>query len=34
VAECAIAFMWASAKGFARIDRGMRAGRWLGIDRL
>lgn len=32
VAECAIALMWASAKGFARMDRGMRAGRWLGIE--
>ena len=32
VAECAIALMWASAKGFARMDRGMRAGQWLGID--
>jgi D-3-phosphoglycerate dehydrogenase len=32
VAECAIALMWASAKGFARMDRGMRAGQWLGIE--
>ena len=32
VAECAIALMWASAKGFARMDRGMRAGHWLGIE--
>jgi D-3-phosphoglycerate dehydrogenase / 2-oxoglutarate reductase len=32
VAECAVALMWASAKGFARMDRGMRAGRWLRID--
>jgi D-3-phosphoglycerate dehydrogenase / 2-oxoglutarate reductase len=32
VAECAIALMWASAKGFARMDRAMRAGRWLGVD--
>jgi D-3-phosphoglycerate dehydrogenase len=32
VAECAVALMWASAKGFARMDRGMRAGRWLGVD--
>ena len=32
VAEYAIALMWASAKGFARMDRGMRAGRWLGIE--
>ena len=29
VAECAFALMWASAKGFARMDRGMRAGQWL-----
>ena len=29
VAECAIALMWASAKGFAEMDRGMRAGNWL-----
>jgi D-3-phosphoglycerate dehydrogenase / 2-oxoglutarate reductase len=32
VAECAIALMWASAKGLARMDRGMRAGQWLRID--
>jgi len=32
VAECAIALMWASARGFAPMDRGMRAGRWLGIE--
>lgn len=29
VAECAFALMWASAKGFARMDREMRAGNWL-----
>lgn len=29
VAECAIALMWASAKGFAFMDRNMREGRWL-----
>ncbi len=29
VAECAIALMWSSAKGFAEMDRGMRAGNWL-----
>ena len=29
VAECAIALMWASAKGFARMDRAMRDGGWL-----
>jgi D-3-phosphoglycerate dehydrogenase / 2-oxoglutarate reductase len=32
VAECAIALMWASAKGFARMDREMRAGNWLRTD--
>ena len=32
VAECAIALMWASAKGFARMDREMRAGTWLRTD--
>lgn len=32
VAECAIALMWASARGLARMDRAMRAGRWRGID--
>lgn len=29
VAECAFGLMWAAAKGFARMDRGMRAGHWL-----
>jgi len=29
VAECAFALMWASAKGFASMDREMRAGNWL-----
>ncbi len=29
VAECAFGLMWAAAKGFARMDRGMRAGLWL-----
>ena len=29
VAECAIALMWTAAKGFARMDREMRAGNWL-----
>jgi D-3-phosphoglycerate dehydrogenase len=29
VAECAIALMWAAAKGFAAMDREMRAGNWL-----
>ncbi|MBM3555723.1 MAG: 3-phosphoglycerate dehydrogenase, partial [Alphaproteobacteria bacterium] len=32
VAECAIALMWASAKGFSRMDREMRAGNWLRCD--
>jgi len=32
VAECAFALMWASAKGFAYMDRGMRAGNWLRSD--
>jgi D-3-phosphoglycerate dehydrogenase len=32
VAECAIALMWAAARGLARMDRGMRAGRWLRIE--
>jgi D-3-phosphoglycerate dehydrogenase len=29
VAECAFALMWAAARGLARMDREMRAGRWL-----
>ena len=29
VAECAIALMWAAARGLARMDREMRAGRWV-----
>jgi len=32
VAECAFALMWASSKGFAAMDRGMRAGNWLRTD--
>jgi len=32
VAECAVALMWAAAKGFARMDREMRAGNWLRTD--
>lgn len=32
VAECAIALMWASAKGFARMDGAMRTGNWLRTD--
>jgi D-3-phosphoglycerate dehydrogenase / 2-oxoglutarate reductase len=34
VAECAIALMWASARGFACMDREMRAGNWLRTDAL
>jgi len=34
VAECAIALMWAAARGFARMDREMRAGNWLRTDAL
>ncbi|MCZ2495694.1 3-phosphoglycerate dehydrogenase [Xylophilus sp. Kf1] len=29
VAECAFSLMWSAAKGFARMDREMRAGQWL-----
>lgn len=32
VAECAFGLMWAAAKGFARMDRGMREGQWLRTD--
>ncbi|WP_420995154.1 NAD(P)-dependent oxidoreductase [Cupriavidus sp. 30B13] len=32
VAECAFSLMWAAAKGFARMDREMRAGNWLRSD--
>jgi len=32
VAECAIALMWASARGLAQMDRDMRAGNWLRDD--
>jgi D-3-phosphoglycerate dehydrogenase / 2-oxoglutarate reductase len=32
VAECAIALMWASARGIAAMDREMRAGNWLRED--
>jgi D-3-phosphoglycerate dehydrogenase len=32
VAECAFGLLWATAKGFARMDRGMRAGKWLRTD--
>src|SRR5579862_956863 len=34
VAECAIALMWAAARGLARMDREMRAGNWLRTDAL
>jgi D-3-phosphoglycerate dehydrogenase len=32
VAECAIALMWAAARGVAKMDREMRAGNWLRDD--
>jgi D-3-phosphoglycerate dehydrogenase len=32
VAECAIALMWAAARGVAKLDREMRAGNWLRED--
>jgi len=32
VAECAIALMWAAARGIAQMDREMRAGSWLRED--
>jgi D-3-phosphoglycerate dehydrogenase len=32
VAECAIALMWAAARGLAFMDRAMRAGRWIRTD--
>jgi len=32
VAECAIALMWAAARGIAKMDREMRAGDWLRED--
>jgi D-3-phosphoglycerate dehydrogenase len=32
VAECAIALMWASARGIAQLDREMRGGNWLRDD--
>ncbi|MBR0665185.1 3-phosphoglycerate dehydrogenase [Roseomonas hellenica] len=34
VAECAFALMWAAAKGFAEMDRGMRAGNWLRTETM
>jgi D-3-phosphoglycerate dehydrogenase len=32
VAECAVALMWAAARGLAAMDRGMRVGNWLRED--
>jgi D-3-phosphoglycerate dehydrogenase len=32
VAECAIALMWAAARGIAKMDREMRGGNWLRED--
>lgn len=32
VAECAIGLMWAAARNFGVMDRGMRAGQWLRTD--
>ena len=32
VAECAVALMWAAARGLAQMDREMREGRWLRDD--
>ena len=32
VAECAIALMWAAARNFGEMDRGMREGNWLRRD--
>ena len=34
VAECAIALMWASAKGLARMDREMRSANWLRMEAM
>src|SRR5436305_11991660 len=34
VAECAIALMWAAARGLAQMDREMRAGNWLREDAM
>ncbi|MEO7008053.1 MAG: NAD(P)-dependent oxidoreductase [Caldimonas sp.] len=34
VAECAIGLMWTAARGFAQMDREMRAGRWLRSEAL
>ena len=34
VAECAVALMWTAARGFARMDREIRAGGWVRSDSL
>jgi len=34
VAECAVALMWTAARGFAQMDREMRAGNWVRSDSL
>ena len=34
VAECAVALMWAAARGFAKMDRELRAGNWVRTDSL
>ena len=34
VAECAIGLMWASARNFCEMDRGMREGQWLRRDAI
>ncbi len=34
VAECAVALMWTAARGFARMDREMRAGNWVRSEAL
>ncbi|MEO7335954.1 MAG: NAD(P)-dependent oxidoreductase [Caldimonas sp.] len=34
VAECAMGLLWDAAKGYARMDRGMRAGQWLRTEGL
>lgn len=34
VAECAIALMWACARNFGEMDRGMREGQWLRRDAI
>ena len=34
VAECAIGLMWASARNFGEMDRGMREGQWLRRDAI